>query len=494
MAPLDGLRVLDLSRLIPGPFASLVLADMGATVDKVEDPGGGDYMRHMPPQIAGNGAAFHTLNRGKRSMVLDLKKPEGREVLLSLLPHYDVLLEQFRPGVLDRLGLSHASLRERFPKLVICALTGYGQTGPLAHRAGHDINYLARSGVLGFQGPAGEAPTVPGFQLADVSGGMWCVIAILGALRERERTGQGAVLDIAMADGVLGFACTAFGNLFGGQPPARGNEPLTGAIAVYRTYLAKDDAPMTLGALEPKFWQQFCEGTGLAFEMGAFIPGPHQPELIQKVAAIFRTKTRAEWEAFQAERDCCIEPVLAPTELTSDPHLVARELFFEVDAGGTKVGQFRTPVTPRGQTFRAAPGQGEHTDAMLREAGLADDAIAKLREAKIVRLSGDRRIRGFLRDRFRRGLRTEGSRARPRRTIMAARRAGDLPPCIVVRTIASAHEPAGRPRFCPRPATRPISSSSPSPLRSSWAAAPAATRSLRPTSSERPASARCPRT
>jgi crotonobetainyl-CoA:carnitine CoA-transferase CaiB-like acyl-CoA transferase len=385
MRPLQGIRVLDLSRLIPGPFASLVLADMGADVDKVEDPGGGDYMRHTPPQIAGSSGAFHALNRGKRSVVLDLKKPEGRDVLLRLLPHYDVLLEQFRPGVLDRLGLSHATLRAKFPKLVICALTGYGQTGPLALRAGHDIDYLARAGILGFQGPKDAAPAVPAVQLADVSGGMWSVIAILGALRERDRTGQGALLDIAMTDGVLGFASAAFGSLFAGTPPSRGDEALSGGLAIYGTYLTKDDRPMALGALEPKFWQSFCDGTGLPFDMGAFIGGPHQDELKAKVAAIFRTKTRAEWEQFASERDCCLEPVLSPSELASDPHLKARGLFFEMEIAGEKVGQYRTPVTPKDVTFAPPPGSGEHTDRILGEAGFAEAEIAALRAGKVVR-------------------------------------------------------------------------------------------------------------
>lgn len=379
MSPLSGVRVLDLSRLIPGPFATLVLADMGATVDKVEDTGGGDYLRHTPPQIAGDAGAFHALNRGKRSLVLDLKKPAGRDALLRLLAGYDVLFEQFRPGVLDRLGLSHASLRERFPKLIICALTGYGQTGPLAHRAGHDLNYLARAGLLGFMGPAGAPPTVPGFQLADVSGGMWAVIAILAALRERERTGAGAVLDVAMVDGVLGFASAAFGSLFAGVAPARGDDALTGGLAIYSAYATKDGEAVTLGALEPKFWQTFCAANGLEVEMGAFIPGPHQVELRAKLTAIFASRTRAEWEAFNAEKDCCVEPVLRPDELRADPHLAARGLFFDVDVDGTPVGQYATPVTPKGAAFRRAPRSGEHTADILREAGFTDDEIAALR-------------------------------------------------------------------------------------------------------------------
>lgn len=387
MRPLQGLRVLDLSRLIPGPFATMVLADMGATVDKVEDPGGGDYLRHMPPAVAGASGAFHALNRGKRSLVLDLKNAQGRDLLLRLLDGYDVLFEQFRPGVLERLGLGHEVLRKRFPRLILCALTGYGQHGPLAHRAGHDLNYLARAGVLGFQGPAGAPPQVPGFQMADVSGGLWSVVAILGALRERDRTGEGAVLDVAMVDGVLGFSSFSLGALFAGQAPARGEEPLGGGIAPYNTYLSSDGQPLTLAALEPKFWAAFCAGAGLEADMTALFPGPHQAAWKEKLVALFASRTRAEWASFAAQHDCCLEPALAPDELRADPHLAARNLFFDLPVDGVNVGNFRTPVTPLPQehTPTPAPRSGEHTDAILAEAGLGQDEVARLREAGVVR-------------------------------------------------------------------------------------------------------------
>ena len=182
---LAGVRVLDLSRLLPGPYASLILADLGAQVDKVEEPGVGDYLRHMPPQHAGRGGMFEALNRNKRSITLDLKHPEGRGALLAMVPHYDVLLEQFRPGVLGRLGLGHEVLRAANPRLIVCALTGYGQEGPMSSRAGHDVNYLAHSGLLGMQGPAAGAPQLPGFQVADIAGGMWSALGILAALAAR---------------------------------------------------------------------------------------------------------------------------------------------------------------------------------------------------------------------------------------------------------------------------------------------------------------------
>ncbi len=379
MQPLAGVRVLDLTRLLPGPFASLVLADMGASVDKVEDPGGGDYLRHMPPQTGGESSIFLALNRNKRSMVLDLKKPAAQAALLDMLPSYDVLLEQFRPGVLDRLGLPWEKLAAKNPRLVGCAITGYGQDGPLAKRAGHDLNYLARAGVLGFQGPAGQPPAVPGFQLADVSGGLYAVIGVLGALRERDRTGKGSFVDVSMLESAMGFAISGFGTLFGGVTPARGAEPLAGGIAPYRTYETKDAKYMSLGALEPKFWLAFCAANGLEGEMGALMPGPHQPELQAKIEAIFRSRTRAEWEAFAAGLDVCLEPVLEPAEVLDDAHARARGLFFELDGPHGKTRQLRLPVTPKDKAHTPAPRQGEHTEIVLRDAGFDDARIAALR-------------------------------------------------------------------------------------------------------------------
>jgi crotonobetainyl-CoA:carnitine CoA-transferase CaiB-like acyl-CoA transferase len=381
--PLSELRVLDLSRLIPGPFATLILADLGAHVDKVEDTGAGDYLRHFPPLVAGEGAAYHVLNRGKRSMVLDLKRPEGQRAFLDLVGSYDVLFEQFRPGVLERLGLGHSTLLERNPRLIVCALTGYGQTGPLAERAGHDLNYLARSGLLGFQGPSGQPPAVPGFQLADVSGGMWSVIAILAALTERAHSGQGRVLDIAMADGVLGFASAALGAALAGAPQSRGDDLLNGGIAPYGTYLSSDGYPMTIAALEPKFWTAFCDGVGIEPDMAALIPGAHQDTLRDRIAAVFRSKSRAQWVIFSQEHDCCVEPVVLPAELTNDAHLSARDLFFELPTTRGAVPQFRTPVTPRDGTFVPPPRAGEHTRDVLRDAGFSDARIDELIQSRV---------------------------------------------------------------------------------------------------------------
>jgi crotonobetainyl-CoA:carnitine CoA-transferase CaiB-like acyl-CoA transferase len=378
--PLAGVRVLDLTRLLPGPFASLALGDLGASVDKLEDTGAGDYLRLTPPLTAGDtSATFLALNRGKRSVCLDLKKASARQAVLRMVAGYDVFFEQFRPGVLDRLGLGHATLLAANPRLIVCALTGYGQDGPMAARAGHDINYLARAGVLGMQGPPGAPPQVPGFQLADFGGGLWSVIGILAALHERAGTGKGKVVDVSMVEASMGFALASLGQLFGGHSPARGDEPLTGGLALYGAYATKDGKYVTLGALEPKFWMAFCTGAGIDVDPTALLPGPHQVALKDKLRGVFASRTRAEWQTFGREHDCCLEPVLEPGELRDDEHLRARGMFFEMDSPWGRIAQLRTPLAQRGATYAPPPKQGEHTDAVLREAGLADAAIAAMR-------------------------------------------------------------------------------------------------------------------
>jgi alpha-methylacyl-CoA racemase len=377
--PLGGIRVLDLTRLLPGPYASLVLADLGAQVDKIEDTGPGDYLRLTPPLVGDTSGLFLALNRGKRSCCLDLKKPSARDALLRMVAGYDVLFEQFRPGVLDRLGLGHAVLRARNPKLVVCALTGYGQDGPLAQRAGHDLNYLARAGVLGMQGPPGAPPQPPGFQLADISGGLWSVIGILAALQERAATGQGRIVDVAMVEASMGFAAVSFAQLASGHVPLRGQEPLTGGLAIYGTYATKDGKHVALGALEPKFWMAFCAGAGLQADMTSLFPGPHQATLRETLRTLFASRTRAEWEAFSKQHDCCLEPVLEPDEIRGDEQLKARGMFFEMDSPWGRLQQLRTPLADRDVAPAPPARLGEHTDVILREAGLDDAAIAAMK-------------------------------------------------------------------------------------------------------------------
>lgn len=359
----------------------MVLRDLGASVDKVEDPRGGDYIRNMPPQGPdGVNTVYSVLNRGKRSLVLDLKTEEGRGVFRSLIGHYDVLVESFRPGVLAKLGLGYESLRALNPKLIYCAITGYGQDGPDAHRAGHDLNYLARAGVLSFTGPVGGPPQVPGVQVADIGGGaLYAVIGILAALSERTRSGEGRLVDISMCEGAATFAMFGFGGVSAQWKPPPGGDVLMGGIAPYRTYLTKDGGVVALASLEPKFWIAFCTAIGRTPELQAMAPGPHQPALMAELEGIFAAQTTDAWKTFAAANDCCIEVVPHADEVFEDPQHVARGLF-EERAGVTHM---RTPVAPMAPG--PAPTQGADTDAILEEAGIDATARAALRTAGAIR-------------------------------------------------------------------------------------------------------------
>src|SRR3954449_8281206 len=300
--PLDGVRVLDLSRLLPGGFCSLLLADFGADVLKVEDTRLGDYVRWSPPhhesvERSASSALFLALNRNKRSIRIDLKTDGGREVLLRLARDADVLLESFRPGVLERLGVGYDALREANPGLVICAITGYGQDGPLRDRSGHDMNYLGLIGLLGLTGEAGEPPVQAAGQIADIGGGaLMAAFGIMTALRHRDRTGEGQVVDIAMADGALSWlAMVAARHFADGSVPQRGGLELAGSLVCYRPYQCADGW-VTLGALEPKFWQAWCRGVGREDLIPKQFDQPGSPAHVE-VQSIFMARTREQWEA-----------------------------------------------------------------------------------------------------------------------------------------------------------------------------------------------------
>jgi crotonobetainyl-CoA:carnitine CoA-transferase CaiB-like acyl-CoA transferase len=323
--------------------------------------------------------------RGKRRLVLDPKRPAGRAAFERLLPTYDVLFEQFRPGVLARLGFPIEALRAKHPRLIVCSLTGYGQTGPLAQRSGHDLNYVARSGILGHQGDE-QGPQVPGFQTADVSGGMWSVIGILAALLERAKTGQGAHVDVAMSEGTVPFNVIGLAASMVGQAPARGADQLTGGIAPYGVYRTRDDRFVTFAALEPKFWLKFAALFGLSPQLSDLVPGPHQDELKSSVAGIFREKDSASWAELATTHDLPIEPVLGPEEVPGDPHLQARGVLFTRESAAGPVPQFRTPVSPDSvRSARLAARAGEDSRAILAEAGLSAEEIDALLASGAVR-------------------------------------------------------------------------------------------------------------
>ncbi|HVL95160.1 MAG TPA: CoA transferase [Solirubrobacteraceae bacterium] len=392
---LDGIRVLDLSRLLPGGFCSLLLADFGADVIKVEDTGMGDYVRWAPPAYEGAdpsaaGAMFLSLNRNKRSIRVDLKTDAGREVLLRLARDADVLLESFRPGVMDRLGVGYERLRQENPRLVYCAISGYGQDGPYRDRPGHDMNYLGLVGLLGLTGERGGPPVQAAGQIADLGGGaLMAAFGILAALRERDASGEGQLVDVSMSDGALSWLAMVAGRYFAdGVTPRRGDLELAGRLVCYRPY-ACADGWVTLGALEPKFWQAFCRGVGREDLIERQFEPPGSPAHAE-VEAIFAGRTRAEWQAFAGEHDCCLEPVLELDEALESDLVRAREMVVELDQPGAErpVRLLGAPVklsrTPADAARAPGPALGEHTREVLRAAGYDDGAIERLEAAGAV--------------------------------------------------------------------------------------------------------------
>jgi crotonobetainyl-CoA:carnitine CoA-transferase CaiB-like acyl-CoA transferase len=384
--PLGGLRVVDFSRLLPGPYASLWLADLGADVIKVEEPKGGDYLRWMPPLAGGLSYAFNALNSGKRSLAIDLKQPAGAQLMREVLLKADVVLESFRPGVMSRLGLGYPELAEPNPGLIYCAITGYGTTGPYVDRAGHDLNYLALAGVLGVTGPVDRPPSLSAVQIADIGGGaLQALTGILAALVARASTGRGRFLDVSMTDGSLGFLQVALAAHLGSgaRPPARGADTLSGGQACYAVYETSDGRYMALAALEPKFWVEFCRAVERPDLLARHFGGPAEAARTrQELAALFLTRTRVDWEACFAGVDACCEPVLEAAEVATHPLHVARANVIR-DARG--VVRLRTPLRPvDAPPPGAAPGLGASSRAVLEEIGVDPERIARLAADRVI--------------------------------------------------------------------------------------------------------------
>ncbi|MGH2853498.1 MAG: CaiB/BaiF CoA transferase family protein [Solirubrobacteraceae bacterium] len=429
--PLQGIRVLDLSRLLPGGFCSLLLADFGADVLKVEDTGMGDYIRWSPPYHEGaedsaKSALFLALNRNKRSIRLDLKHERGREVLLRLVEEHDVVLESFRPGVLDRLGVGYERMREVNPGIVYCAISGYGQSGPRKSASGHDMNYLGLVGLLGLTGErdgVGGHPIQAAGQIADLGGGaLMAAFGILAALRERDGgpahaggpsgagqaggasaggaggggsglgrsgSGLGQIVDVSMADGALSWLAMVAGAYFAdGVVPHRGGLPLAGSLVCYRPYECADGW-VTLGALEPKFWQAWCRGVGREDLIERQFEAPGSDAHAQ-VVALFKERTRAQWQEFAGAHDCCLEPVLELDEALDSELVRAREMVVTLNQPGVAGGvrQLGLPVkltrTPGSHDRLPGPALGEHTEQVLAAAGYAPEEIAALLQSGAV--------------------------------------------------------------------------------------------------------------
>jgi crotonobetainyl-CoA:carnitine CoA-transferase CaiB-like acyl-CoA transferase len=339
----------------------------------------------MLPHVNGVGLAFLATNRGKRSVVLNLKHPDGRVALLRLVDSADILLEGFRPGTLARLGLGYETLQARNPRLIICALTGYGQDGPYVQRAGHDLNYLGYAGLLGHLARPGAGPHVPGTQLADVAGGaMMAVIGMLAALVARTTSGRGQVVDVAMLDGSMALAPFLMLSIGGGLAEvAPGGELLTGALPGYNIYETSDGRYVTLAALEPKFWAEFCQRAGRPDLIPRHYPRDEADgqATIAELAALFQTRTRAEWLALLADADACLGPVNSIAEALADPQVQARGIITAQASASESLPRLRSipllsDAPPR--LLTPAPRLGEHTAALLTEAGYTEGEIAAL--------------------------------------------------------------------------------------------------------------------
>jgi crotonobetainyl-CoA:carnitine CoA-transferase CaiB-like acyl-CoA transferase len=385
-SPLESVRILDLTRLLPGGYATLLLADLGADVVKVEEPGKGDYIRWTPPLVGDFSTGHIALNRNKRSITLNLRTDGGRDVFVRLVERFDVVVESFRPGVMDRLGLGYEKLRDKNPRLVYCAITGYGQDGPRAQTAGHDANYASYAGMLSIVGEEGRRPVIPGVQVGDLGGGgMAAVIAILTALVRRGRTGDGDFCDVSMTDGIVSWLSIHASEYFaGGKPPERERMHLSGAYPCYRVYPASDGW-ISIGALEPQFWAALCEAIDRIDLIGdAFAQGERRDVVVRELEGLFSSRSRDEWMKLFDGKDVCVAPVNDFSEAFADEQVRHREMVVNLELPGT--GAFETIGNPiklasdEAPTLRRPPpGMGEHNEEVVAEIGLGPDDVERLR-------------------------------------------------------------------------------------------------------------------
>lgn len=406
--PLSGVRVVDLSLLLPGPLASMYLGDMGADVIKIENPRMPDLTRLMGTRLGPGGkhdivaddpdggaesesGLYLMVNRNKRAITINIKRPEGREVLMKLLTDADVLLEGFRPGTLAAMGIGYEQLKEKFPRLIYCAISGYGASGPYEQLAGHDGNYIGYSGLLGITGEADGPPVIPGFQVADIGGGTLAAVgSILAALYARERTGRGQFLDISMMDGAFSFLSLHAGEyVASGKSPERGKMDLSGALPNYNVYKCKDGRYVMLGALEERFFKGFLRAVGREELLDGVEMTPEGLAKIKpQVEAVFAAKNRDEWQELFLNPETCLAPVNDIGEAFADPQLRERGMVQTVthpELGEIlQVGSpFRFSDTPCA-VRTPPPRHGEHTEEVLGELGFSSEDLAALRQKRAI--------------------------------------------------------------------------------------------------------------
>jgi crotonobetainyl-CoA:carnitine CoA-transferase CaiB-like acyl-CoA transferase len=390
---LDGIKVLDLSRLAPGPHCSMLLADFGADVTLVEAvPGssaklGSAGLRRS--EGADRAAAYNALGRGKKSIALNLKDDAAREIFYEMVKTADVVIEGFRPGVVKRLGVDYDTLAKLNPRVICCSISGFGQTGPYSNLVGHDINYISVGGALGVTGRPGQAPAIPVNIIADFAGGgLTAAFAICLAIIAREKTGRGQNVDIGMSDGVLSLMTSAFTQFFSTGTPIRPGEMLlNGASPFYNTYKCSDGRWFSIGSIEGHFWEALCKVIGTEDLLPKQFSQDEWPAMTERFAGIFATKSADEWMAIMSQHDICAAPVLEMENVVTNEHNVARGMVVEVDSPIGKVQQIgvgpKLSDTP-GKPKHSAPLIGQHTDEVLKSLGYDDAKVAALREAGTV--------------------------------------------------------------------------------------------------------------
>ncbi len=393
LTTLTGIRVLDVSRMLPGPFCSMILADLGAEVIKVESHMVGDLMRLAPPYVGEESCYFMSVNRNKKSLALNLKRREGREIFLQLAQTSDVIIEGFQPGHAKRLGIGYDDIQSRKPDIVYCSISGYGQDGPHRDRAGHNINYVALAGMLDLSGAPGAAPAIPGVQTADIGGALFAAIGILSALVARSRNGTGTYIDASLFHSAVAMMTFSAATLMSSEAPAEPRQRhLAGLYPCYNIYQTKDGRYMALGALEAVWWGDFCEAIGREDLIAVQFPPDGQREsVIAELQRIFAQRTQQEWVDFFADKNLCCEPVNTLQEALSLPVVMERGMVWDVDhptAGGLRqIGSPLRSSAKSSEQIEPPPLLGQHTVEILQSLGYDDEAIRQLRAKRVVATS-----------------------------------------------------------------------------------------------------------